>query len=211
MFSSDSIIDPNNFIDNKENIYNGTTRLPILEIVFSIAGLLAMLYIAFKYKRHFSHFGDLSKKAINGLQGFIIIINILFYLVLISQNFWLISFNLTFLLLSQVSGLLIFALGVFIIFWSVYFLIKEVFIRGNKLIKNGPYKFVRHPMYLGWIIGTLGLALSANSLIGLIYSLILALILSRIAGYEEEDSRIRIGDEYTDYIKKVPKLFPFGM
>ncbi|MCZ7358352.1 MAG: right-handed parallel beta-helix repeat-containing protein [Candidatus Methanoperedens sp.] len=212
MFSSDSIIDSNNFIDNKENIYNVTYPLPLFEIVFSFAGLLAMLYVAFRYRRHFSRFGDLSRKSITGFQVFIIIINILLYLELISQNFMPIMnvFNLTILIILAFIGLLIFVLGVFIIFWSIYLLIKEVFIHGNKLIERGPYKFVRHPLYLGWIIGTLGLALSANSLIGLIYSLILALILSYIAEYEEEDSRTRIGDEYGEYMKKVPRLFPFG-
>jgi nitrous oxidase accessory protein len=209
-FLSDNIIDQNNFIDNKENIYSVTYPLPL--IVFSFAGLLAMLYIAFKYKRHFSRFGDLSRKAIIGFQVFIIIINILLYLELISLYFMPIInvFNLTILITLAFIGLLIFLLGAFIIFWGIYLLIKEVFIHGNKLIEKGPYKFVRHPLYLGWIIGTLGLALSANSLIGLIYSLILALILSHIAEYEEQDSRTRIGDEYMEYMKKVPRLFPFG-
>lgn len=93
----------------------------------------------------------------------------------------------------------------------MYYLIKEVFVHENKLRVKGPYAFIRHPMYLGWIIGALGLALSANSLIGLIYSFILALVLSRIAEYEEEDLRTRIGQEYVEYINKVPKLFPFRM
>ena len=211
MFSSESIIDQNNFIDNKENIDDGTSGPPVAGIVFSIAGLLAMLYIAFKYKRHFSHFGDLSKKAIFGLQTFIIIIIIFFYLLLISYNFWLISFNTISLLLLKVFGILIFTLGVFIILWSIYYLIKEVFVHKNKLRVKGPYKFVRHPLYLGWIIVAVGLALSANALIGLIYSIILALILSRIAEYEEEDLREKIGHDYVEYIHKVPKLFPFGM
>lgn len=122
MFSSDSIIDSNNFRDNKENIYSGTSVLPVSEIVFSISGLLAMLYIAFKYKRHFSRFSDLSKRAIVGLQVLIIITNILFYLELISQNFWSISFNMISLVLLRVFGILIFALGVLIIFWSMYVL-----------------------------------------------------------------------------------------
>ncbi len=120
-------------------------------------------------------------------------------------------FNLTILLTLAFFGLLIFVLGAFIIFWSIYLLIQEVFIHGNKFIEKGPFKFVRHPIYLSWIIGTFGLALFANSLLGLIYSFILSLILSRIADYEEEDTRTRIGDEYVDYIKKVPKLFPFGI
>ncbi len=208
LFSSESIIDQNNFIDNKENINDGTSGPPVAGIVFSMAGLLAMLYIAFKYKRHFSRFGDFSKKAIIGLQTFIIIIIIFFYLMLISYNFWLISFNTISLILLKVFGILIFTLGVFIILWSIYYLIKEVFFHKNKIRVKGPYKFVRHPLYLGWIIVAVGLALSANALIGLIYSIILALILSRIAEYEEEDLREKIGPDYIEYINKVPKAIP---
>ena len=212
MFSSENIIDQNKFIDNKENIYAGTSRPPVFEIVFSIAGLFAMWFIAFKYKRHFSRFGYLTKKAIGGVQVFIILNNILFYLWLVSEDLWSISkdFNMISFIAMKIIGILVFALGAFFIFWSMYYRIKGIIVHENKQIVKGPYAIVRHPMYLGWIIGAIGLASFNNSLIGLIYSFILFLILSRIADYEEEDSRIRIGDEYVDYIKKVPRLFPFG-
>ncbi len=160
--------------------------------------------IALKYKksRFYSHFNDISKITIVGFHVFIVITNILLYLWLISKDFNPISIVL------EVFGILMFAAGIFIIFWSMYSLRKEVFVPENKLIVKGPYLFVRHPMYLGGIIGAFGLALFAGSLIGLIYSSILALILSRIAEYEEEDLRARIGEEYEKYKKKVPKLYP---
>lgn len=160
--------------------------------------------IALKYKksRFYSQFKDISKITVIGLHIFIVISNILLYLWLISKEFNPISIVL------EVFGILMFASGIFIIFWSMYSLRREVFIPENKLIVKGPYLFVRHPMYLGGIIGAFGLALFAGSLTGLIYSSILALILSHIAAYEEEDLEARIGNEYKEYKKQVPRLYP---
>jgi protein-S-isoprenylcysteine O-methyltransferase Ste14 len=63
-------------------------------------------------------------------------------------------------------------------------------------------------MYLGGITGAFGLALFAGSVLGFIYSFILALVLSHIADSEEEDLRARFGQEYVEYQRKVPKIFP---
>ncbi len=80
----------------------------------------------------------------------------------------------------------------------MYSLRKAVFIPGNKLISAGPYKYVRHPMYLGGIMGALGLAIFAGSLLGVMYSFALALVLSHISNAEEE-LRARFGSKYGDY------------
>jgi protein-S-isoprenylcysteine O-methyltransferase Ste14 len=58
------------------------------------------------------------------------------------------------------------------------------------------------------IIGALGLALFAGSVLGAVYSFVLALVLSHIADAEEEDLRSRFGEEYGEYAKEVPKLLP---
>ncbi len=63
-------------------------------------------------------------------------------------------------------------------------------------------------MYSGGVIGAFGLAVFAGSVLGLVYSFILALVLSHIADAEEEELRERFGNEYTEYINRVPKLFP---
>ncbi len=79
---------------------------------------------------------------------------------------------------------MLFAAGLFIIFWGMYSLRKAVFVPENKLVAAGPFKFVRHPMYLGGVIGALGLALFAGSLLGAVYSFVLTLVLSHISNAE---------------------------
>jgi len=160
--------------------------------------------IALKYRKSigFPAFSKSSKIFWVSLHMFIVSTNIILYIYLISKDF-----NPVHVLL-RASGFLVFAVGLFLIFWGAYSLRKEVFVPGNKLVVTGAYKFVRHPMYLGGVAGAFGLALLAGSLFGAVYSFMLALVLSRIADAEEEDLRARFGEAYIEYKRKVPKLLP---
>ncbi len=176
-----------------------------LEFILIIS-YMAITYhiIALKYRksRGFPYFNRFSKIFLVSLHAFIVITNILLY-------FWLISrdFNPVSVILSAL-GIVLFAAGLFIIYWGSYSLRKAVFIPENKLVTTGAFAHVRHPMYLGGIIGAFGLALFAGSVLGFIYSFILALVLSHIADSEEEDLIARFGKEYIEYQRKVSKLFP---
>ena len=160
--------------------------------------------IALKYRKSaaYSGFRYTSRIFLISLHIFIVVSNILLY-------FWLIinAFNPISMVLSIV-GILIFVSGLFIIFWGGYSLKKAVFIPGNKLVTTGAFFYMRHPMYLGGILGALGLSLFAYSLLGLVYSFVLAAVLSHIADAEEEDLKAKFGEEYVKYQMKVPKLFP---
>lgn len=160
--------------------------------------------IALKYKKSigFPYFTKKSKIFLVSLHVFIVISNISLY-------FWFIikDFN-PFSKIFSALGLLLFILGLFFLFWSAYSLRKAVFIPGNELVVTGAYAMVRHPMYLGGIIGAVGLALFAGSLLGFLYTFILTLVLSNISNAEEGDLRARFGEKYVEYAKKVPRLLP---
>ncbi len=160
--------------------------------------------IALKYRKStgFSGFTPGSKMFWVSLHVFIVSTNIVLYFWFISKYFKPVHF------LLRASGILLFAFGLLFIFWGMYTLRKAVFVPGNKLVIAGPFKFVRHPMYLGGITGALGLALFAGSAPGAVYSFVLALVLSHIADAEEEELRARFGEEYDVYAGKVPKLLP---
>jgi protein-S-isoprenylcysteine O-methyltransferase Ste14 len=160
--------------------------------------------IALKYRKSvgFSSFTTGAKIFWVALHVSIVSTNIIFYFVLISRDF-----NPVYVIVS-VCGLMLFIAGIFFIFWGMYSLRKAVFVPGNKLIISGSYRFVRHPMYFGGVLGAFGLTLFAGSLLGIVYSFLLAAVLSHIADAEEEGLREEFGEEYADYSKKVPKLFP---
>ena len=162
--------------------------------------------IALKYKksRYFSGFSKRSKIFLVAVHVLIVISNIILYL------WFILKYANPVSSLAVAFGIILFATGLSVIFWGIYCLRKMVFVPENKLVVKGPYRFVRHPMYFGGIIGALGLAVFSGSLSGVVYSIILALVLSHIADAEEMDLRARLGQEYIDYGKKVPKLFPYA-
>ncbi len=160
--------------------------------------------IALKYRKSkgFSGFTRGTRIFLVSLHVFIVLTNIILY-------FWLISRDCnTVHPLIRALGLFLFAAGLLFIFWGMYTLRKAVFVPDSKMIINGPFKYARHPMYSGGIIGAFGLAVFAGSALGAVYSFALAVVLSHIADAEEEDLRARFGSEYIEYGKKVPKLFP---
>ncbi len=160
--------------------------------------------IALKYLRStgFSSGSSVSRLFLVGIHVTIVITNITLY-------FWLISQDINAVHdVFRVIGIIVFASGIFIIIWGMYSLGKAVFIPGKKLIISGPFAIVRHPMYLGGIVGAFGFALFAGSLFGVFYSFVLALVLSHISDAEERELKTRFGDDYIEYMKKVPKIFP---
>ena len=80
----------------------------------------------------------------------------------------------------------------------------------HEVIQNGPYKYIRHPSYSGFIIFFIGYGLIMQNWYGLVIasvSSILAL-LYRIRVEELEMER-GLGQEYIDYQKKTKKLIPW--
>jgi len=72
------------------------------------------------------------------------------------------------------------------------------------------YKYIRHPSYLGSIISLTGLSIAFESLLSLIFSLILSSIFYGYRINVEEKELIKIfGNGYLNYIKRTKKLIPF--
>jgi protein-S-isoprenylcysteine O-methyltransferase Ste14 len=82
-------------------------------------------------------------------------------------------------------------------------------IKEQSLITNGPYRFIRHPIYTAFLL-ILGstLFISANWLIGLAWIGMTAVeVVSRI-GFEEHLMLEYFGDQYRLYMKKTGRLLP---
>ena len=81
--------------------------------------------------------------------------------------------------------------------------------KDQQVISTGPYKIVRHPLYLGNSILVIGLSLSLGSLIALIPALCFILIMAIRILFEEK----KLSEElqgYLDYKKKVRfRLIPY--
>ena len=78
----------------------------------------------------------------------------------------------------------------------------------HELVTNGPYRWVRHPLYTSGFTFFLSLSLvAANWFMGLASLSALLLILARLPK-EEEKLIERFGDEYREYMKRTGALVP---
>jgi len=110
-------------------------------------------------------------------------------------------------------GVTLFAAGGLLRLWPVLVLGRRfsglVAIQpGHTLVTGGVYGVIRHPSYLGMLIGTLGWALAFRSLIGvLLAALLIAPLIARIEA-EERLLRSHFGAEYDDYRARTWRLIP---
>ena len=80
---------------------------------------------------------------------------------------------------------------------------------GAPFITSGIYARVRHPMYLAFLVGSLGLTLIKQSLLLIVSTILLTLILNFKFRLEDRLLGAR-WEEAKDYQKSVPALFPFS-
>lgn len=80
-------------------------------------------------------------------------------------------------------------------------------IEGGQLVRSGVYGWVRHPIYSGLILGTLGWALLMESLLGLV--LVVGLfVFFDMKSRREERWLAETYPGYVDYKRQVKKLIP---
>jgi protein-S-isoprenylcysteine O-methyltransferase Ste14 len=118
------------------------------------------------------------------------------------------------LLWMQVVGLAFIALGILLQVWArrcirgLYSGHLEV-ISGHKLITSGPYHYIRHPSYTGFLSLSLGIAIGYGSMIGFVaIPLLLLPGLAYRIHVEEDLLRDCFGAEFNAYAHRVKKLIP---
>ena len=82
-------------------------------------------------------------------------------------------------------------------------------VQHQRLITNGIYTYIRHPLYLGEISRNLGTALLFSSLYGLAVMMIANIFLFIRIEIEEKMLITIFGHEYEEYKKKTKKLLPY--
>ena len=81
--------------------------------------------------------------------------------------------------------------------------------RGHAVVSTGPYYYVRHPMYAGFIPFMVGTPLLLGSLYGVLLGLAFMFVIARRAVLEERTLRDELHG-YTDYMRQVKyRLIPF--
>jgi protein-S-isoprenylcysteine O-methyltransferase Ste14 len=90
---------------------------------------------------------------------------------------------------------------------------KKVFQEERKeimLIQTDVFAIIRHPMYLGSILIFLGFVVLSLSAIALTVFIIIVIFYYYLCRYEEKLLIEKLGNEYLEYMNKVPMLIPFA-
>jgi protein-S-isoprenylcysteine O-methyltransferase Ste14 len=89
--------------------------------------------------------------------------------------------------------------------WSIDVQVKQ----SHELIRSGPYRWVRHPIYTGLLLALLGSALTIGQWRGLVAFMIACVTLWAQSRVEERYMTETFGDRYRKYQHEVPALVPF--
>lgn len=91
------------------------------------------------------------------------------------------------------SGALLVAFGGLMRTWGAAYLrasvVHDAQLHASELVADGPYRYVRHPLYFGSIMATIGIAFVASRLGFVILVVLLTLFYMRLAGREKRNSQ----------------------
>jgi protein-S-isoprenylcysteine O-methyltransferase Ste14 len=85
---------------------------------------------------------------------------------------------------------------------------KDSALRGEHLVAEGPYGYVRNPLYLGSFLFSLGVSILMPTSGALVFLVGVALLYAALIPGEEFFLRQRLGDAYRGYCERVPRLLP---
>ena len=78
----------------------------------------------------------------------------------------------------------------------------------RSLATTGPYSYVRHPQYVGFVLIMFGFLLQWPTILTLAMFPVLVWMYARLAREEERDVRSTFGDAYARYAAQVPRFIP---
>jgi protein-S-isoprenylcysteine O-methyltransferase Ste14 len=116
-------------------------------------------------------------------------------------------------LVLGVIGATVFATGIGLAVWARIYLGRNWGMpttqkEDPELVTSGPYRFVRHPIYSGILLGVLGTALATN-LLGLIIVALLGAYFYYSASVEEKNLTATFPVAYPAYRSTTKMLIPF--
>ncbi len=105
-------------------------------------------------------------------------------------------------------------LGIVIGIWAIYTIRVGNFniqpeVKSDFLIKKGPYKWIRNPMYLSVILFYLPIVFTNTESINIITFGVLLIVLIFKVILEESFLKLRFGEEYLLYKSKTKRLIPY--
>jgi protein-S-isoprenylcysteine O-methyltransferase Ste14 len=205
----------------KENMYTLDQRILGILILFLLGTLVTVKRVATdsildKPK------GNLLVQLVNIFNlFFLLVVNPLAAILLITRRLakidptHMVIDELWILVVLEIAGLMLYVTGFLLMAWALITLGRNYQLGGSaprsedKLVMDGPYRLVRHPMYTAALSISLGLAcLIQSGAFFCVFCIYLVLILLLIP-MEEKRLRKAYGEQYDVYQQKARKLIPF--
>lgn len=82
-------------------------------------------------------------------------------------------------------------------------------VKKHQLVTDGPYRFIRHPLYLGEILRNLGVAILFSSVYGILIVTLASIFLIFRIQIEEKMLIVVFGEEYKEYARNTKKIIPY--
>jgi len=124
------------------------------------------------------------------------------------------KFPISKLIIISYIGLFLIISGMifrFIAVWSLgkFFTVNLTVKENHRIIKNGIYKIIRHPSYLGSLVSFIGFGISLNNFVSFII-IILPITIAFIHRIEIEEKLLlkQFEIDYSEYVKKTYRLIP---
>ncbi len=114
-----------------------------------------------------------------------------------------------------VLGIALWLAGIWVRLYSIhvlgrFFTFDVAISPGQSVVEQGPYRWVRHPSYLGGLLATLGLGLTlSNWLAMLLPAACLAAAYAYRIPIEEQAMLQGLGEDYRSYMRRTWRLVPY--
>lgn len=179
------------------------TRLLAFCLSVTYAGLTYAL-IAWKYQ-NFTRVGPRGRKVLVALHLWIVFSNITLFAAWVIHDYWLGSWHP-----FPLAGFGLVLAGTALLLWALAHLRSAAFVpTAAEPLTEGPYAWVRHPVYTGGILAAFGLAYAAGSVWVFGYAAVVAVLLHGVSRIEESELIQRYGQAYRAYAEGKGRFFPF--
>ena len=127
-----------------------------------------------------------------------------------AREHWL-SFTASSLILL-VLGCIAATLGAALRVWGAAYLGASVVhsssMDGSRVLADGPFRYVRNPLYLGTLLNTAALSLLMPPTGAIVTLVLITLVQIRLVGAEEPFLMNKLGEPYRQYCASVPRFWP---
>jgi len=129
-------------------------------------------------------------------------IEFLFFKSDINQSVWIITFGIGLIVVGSI--LFVWARRTLRQAYSGHLSVKT----NQILVRDGPYRLIRHPAYTGYLCMSLGICIGYESLSGMLNFIFLLICMQYRMNLEEKMLVEHFGDPYRLYMQKTKRLIP---